>query len=138
MQIEGGCLCGSVRYSCDADPALVANCHCKHCQRQSGGAFSTIVGVPRAALRVSGRLSSFHDKGDDSGLAVVRQFCPKCGSALISDVAATSELLWLKAGTLDDTSWVKPQMSLWTDSAQPWVAIDKNLPHFGRNPPIGG
>ena len=46
MHIEGGCLCGSIRYTCDAEPALTANCHCKHCQRQSGSAFSTIIGVP--------------------------------------------------------------------------------------------
>ena len=138
MHIEGGCLCGSIRYTCDAEPALTANCHCKHCQRQSGSAFSTIIGVPRAALKVRGSLSSYDDKGDDSGQPVIRQFCGKCGSAVVSDVRATPDLLWIKAGTLDDSSSLKPQMSFWTDSAQAWVAIDKSLPHFGRNPPLRG
>ena len=27
----------------------------------------------------------------------------------------------IPAGTLDDTSWVKPTMQIYCDSAQPWV-----------------
>ena len=43
MKIEGGCLCGQVRYTCDADPLFQAVCHCKNCQKQAGTAFSVIV-----------------------------------------------------------------------------------------------
>jgi hypothetical protein len=39
MHIDCGCLCGSVPYTDNAEPALTANDHCKHCERQSGGAF---------------------------------------------------------------------------------------------------
>jgi len=138
MHISGACLCGGVRYTCDADPVLTLLCHCKHCQRTGGAAYSVDVAVPRAALKINGTLASYHDQGDDSGLPVLRQFCPACGSPIVSDVGATADLLWIKAGTLDDTSWLKPQMNIWTDSAQPWVAIDNGLPHFGRNPPLNG
>jgi len=31
--IEGGCLCGKVRYSADAEPVFVGVCHCADCQR---------------------------------------------------------------------------------------------------------
>ena len=31
MKIEGGCLCGKVRDSADAEPAFVGVCHCKNC-----------------------------------------------------------------------------------------------------------
>jgi hypothetical protein len=31
-KITGGCLCGSVRYTSEAEPALVAVCHCATCQ----------------------------------------------------------------------------------------------------------
>ena len=50
--IEGGCLCGQVRFSGDAEPVFQAICHCKNCQKQAGTAYSVIVGVPRGALTV--------------------------------------------------------------------------------------
>jgi hypothetical protein len=33
MKIEGGCLCGKVRYSADVEPTFVGVCHCKNCQK---------------------------------------------------------------------------------------------------------
>ena len=35
-EMTGGCLCGQVRYSANADPTIVAACHCKNCQKQTG------------------------------------------------------------------------------------------------------
>ena len=49
-EMTGGCLCGQVRYSANADPAIVAVCHCKNCQKQTGTAFSVLVGVPKSAI----------------------------------------------------------------------------------------
>ena len=43
MKIEGGCLCGKVRYSADAEPTFVGICHCKNCQKGTGTAFSVVV-----------------------------------------------------------------------------------------------
>lgn len=42
-RIVGGCLCGAVRHSSTAAPLMTAICQCKHCQRQSGTAFSVLV-----------------------------------------------------------------------------------------------
>ena len=50
MKINGGCLCGQVRFKADAEPLFQAVCHCKNCQKQGGTAFSVVVGVPTAAL----------------------------------------------------------------------------------------
>ena len=60
-EIVGGCLCGKVRYSATADPAVIAVCHCKNCQRQSGTAFGTVVGVPKGTLNVTGTLRTYED-----------------------------------------------------------------------------
>jgi len=57
MKIEGGCLCGKVRYSADAEPIFVGVCHCKNCQKQAGTAFSVIFGIPKPALSLQGTLS---------------------------------------------------------------------------------
>ena len=64
MKIEGGCLCGKVRYSADAEPAFVGVCHCKNCQKGTGTAFSLVVGLPKPALSVQGTLKTFTGRGD--------------------------------------------------------------------------
>ena len=72
VEMTGGCLCGQVRYSANAEPAFVGVCHCTHCQKQTGTAFSVLVGVPKSAMKTQGRLKIFHDKGD-SGQPVERE-----------------------------------------------------------------
>src|SRR6516225_12404475 len=64
MKIEGGCLCGKVRYSADAEPAFVGVCHCGNCQKASGTAFRVVLAVPKPALSVEGTLKTFNDRGD--------------------------------------------------------------------------
>ncbi|GAA4043155.1 GFA family protein [Parerythrobacter jejuensis] len=118
----GGCLCGAVRYAISADPAMAVNCHCKNCQRQSGSAFSTIIGIPEAALSIEGEFKTFDDKGE-SGEAVLRDFCGVCGSPLFSRVAVAPGLIFVKVGTLDDTDDFNPAMHLWTRSKQHWVDL---------------
>ncbi|WP_088279823.1 GFA family protein [Ideonella sp. A 288] len=134
-QILGGCLCGAVRFQLAAEPVMTAICHCTHCQRQSGGAFSVNIGIPRGSLKfTAGTPATFEDQGD-SGLPVHRHFCARCGSPIVSVVEATPGLDWLKAGTLDDTSWVKPQVAIWCQSAQPWVSLPSTIAQFPQNPP---
>ena len=133
----GGCLCGGIRYSVDAAPELTALCHCEDCQRQTGSAFSILVAVPKESVRIEGHgLAAFESVGA-SGWPVTREFCSGCGSPILSDVAITPDLLWIRGGTLDDRSWLRPQMNIWCDSAQPWVLLERAIPGFAKNPPIG-
>jgi hypothetical protein len=136
-KIVGGCLCGTIRYATDAEPALTCVCHCTNCQRQTGTAFSILVAVPKGSLKIQGDTLGAVETVGESGQGVTRRFCRKCGSPILSEVAATPALDWVKAGTLDDTSWLQPQMNIWCDSAQSWVKIDDRLPQFDGNPPFG-
>jgi hypothetical protein len=134
MKIEGGCLCGKARYSADAEPAFVGVCHCKNCQKGTGGAFAIVVGVPKPALSVQGKLQTFTGRGD-SGKATYRRFCPECGSALIDEVEIMPEVTMILAGTLDDAGWLKPSMEIYCDSAQPWVNLGGERQCFPKMPP---
>jgi hypothetical protein len=134
-KIEGGCLCGNVRYSSVAEPIMTAVCHCKHCQKQTGSAFSPLVAVSKGTLDMDRTLlSTFEDVGE-SGQSVKRNFCGKCGSPITSDLAAMPDLEWIKAGTLDDTSWVNPAVHVWCDSAQSWTTMSESSAKFAKNPP---
>jgi len=98
-------------------------CHCQDCQRQTGSSFSILVAVPRAALHVDGdALATYVTVGADTGEERRRQFCSKCGSPVVTLLAERPELAVIKAGTLNDRSWLSPTVEIWCDSAQPWRA----------------
>lgn len=134
-KLDGRCLCGGLRYTCDANPLLTAICHCPHCQKQTGTSFSLLVAVPKGSLRIEGQtLKTFDDVGE-SGLPVQRRFCGNCGSPIVSDVAAMPNLEFIKAGTLEDTSWLKPTAEIWCETAQSWLEPDRSRQLANRNPP---
>jgi hypothetical protein len=135
MKIEGGCLCGKVRYSADAEPAFVGVCHCKNCQKGTGTAFSVVVALPKPTLSVQGgTLKTFTGRGD-SGKATYRRFCSECGSVLIDEAEIMPGVTMILAGTLDDASWVQPTTEIYCDSAQPWVALGGERQRFPKMPP---
>jgi hypothetical protein len=120
VKMTGGCLCGQVRYSANADPSFIGVCHCTHCQKQTGTAFSVLVGISKSAMSVQGQVKTFHDIGD-SGQPVLRNFCPECGSPIFSDIAVMPGVTFIKAGTLDDTTWLDPKIHFYCDSAERWT-----------------
>lgn len=126
MTTTGGCLCGNIRYTLKAEPALTVVCHCTHCQKASGSAFSTNLVVQRADLDFTGDMAAYDDKAD-SGNTLKRSFCPKCGSSIMSESSGRPGAAVLKAGSLDDPSKVKPGMEIWTSSAQPWVKLHGDM-----------
>ncbi|MCB2051988.1 MAG: GFA family protein [Novosphingobium sp.] len=128
----GSCLCGAVHYTLEAAPVGTFACHCKDCQRQSGTAFSVIMGVPESGVKVEGEPATYLGRGD-SGNAVQRKFCGKCGSPLFSIVEATPGVLWIKTGTIDDTHSLNPQAHIWVKSKQCWVDTGE-LPTFDTDP----
>jgi len=76
------------------------------------------------ALHIEGdSLASFTTVGTDSGKDVSRQFCRECGSPIVSFGDGLPQFALIKAGTLDDSSWLEPQMHVWCDSAQPWIPL---------------
>ena len=133
MKIEGGCLCGKVRYSADTEPAFVGVCHCKNCQKATGTAFSLVVGLPKPALNVQGAVKTFTGRGD-SGKETYRRFCPECGTGLIDEAEIMPDITMIHAGTLDDPNWVKPAMEIFCDSAQPWVNLGGERQRFPKMP----
>jgi hypothetical protein len=53
---------------------------------------------------------------------------------MISYVDENPELTFVKAGTLDDSSWVTIESSYWSTSANDWSPLDGELPQFTGNP----
>jgi hypothetical protein len=127
LPIDGGCQCGHVRYQVVEKPFGLAVCHCTECQRQSGSAFGMSLGARNGALVLrSGTLKKFEVKCD-SGRTKSCFFCPECGTRIYHQ---TENGISVKAGTLDDTSWLKPDAHYWTKRKQWWVLIPDGAPQI--------
>jgi hypothetical protein len=131
MKLEGGCACGAVRYTLTAPPLIVHACHCPDCQRITGGAF--VINVWIESQYVEGdrtRLKSYTLKAG-SGKKHQVFFCPTCGTYLWSRYGIVpSDCLFVRAGTLDTPSAVKPDVHIFTRSKVPWLKLPDDAHKF--------
>jgi hypothetical protein len=120
----GRCLCGEVTFELAGDLIATAVCHCDHCQRQSGGAFSVNLIAHASQLTINGDLQTYDERGErGDDVYVRRRFCGACGSPIVSELAKTDGVIAIKAGVLDDRSDVKPTVEVWCVDRQPWVSL---------------
>jgi hypothetical protein len=131
--LNGGCLCGSVRYTVNAPPKSVSLCHCRNCRKQSGSNRSMNWLLPIDAIVITGDLSTYHDIGD-SGKPVLRQFCGRCGSPIRTLAEVLPGLAVLKAGTLDETPSEPPNYALYVIRAADWEREGLGCPMYERMP----
>jgi hypothetical protein len=98
--MTGRCLCGDVTYELSGDLIATAICHCDHCQRQGGGAFSVNLVAHESQLTVTGSLTTYEETGEhDDGVYVRRRFCGSCGSPIVSELVHTAGVVAVKAGS---------------------------------------
>lgn len=132
--LEGGCQCGAVRYRIKGEPVSLVVCHCKECQRQSGSAFGMSLIVRTTEFALTGNVSIYR-RVADSGNGVKCAFCPTCGTRVYHEPERMSGMaVNVRAGTLDDTSALKPAAHVWTRSKQTWFEIPPGVPHFDEQP----
>ena len=134
--IQGGCLCGAVRYKVTADPIFSGVCHCTNCQKSTGSAFSVVMGIPATGLSVTGTTKAYVGKGD-SGQPTTRRFCPECGSPITSQASLMPDIVMVEVGTLDDPAAVTPGMHIFCDSKLPWSQVPEGVASVPRMPPMG-
>ena len=131
MEIKGGCLCGAVRYTAEADPTSATVCHCRDCQKFTGSTFATLVRVPKEAMTIEGALKTFSSIGG-SGNPILRHFCAECGSSIAEESAMRPDTIVLNVGTFDDPTVSKPGREIFRDDAVPWVEVRGEIPRFAK------
>ena len=122
-KIEGGCLCGDIRYESDAGPFKVGYCHCSMCRRSLGNIFGTAAFFKHAGFRFTRGEPTQYASSDP----VVRAFCGRCGSPIYYQHADNDHIaIWV--GTLDDPEPYRPQYHWYSDTRLAWVDIQPDLP----------
>jgi hypothetical protein len=129
MKLEGGCLCGRVRYAIDG-PILTSDwCHCRLCQRSAGAPAVAWLTVTAGNFR--------YTKGEPRTFASTakgrRQFCGDCGTQLVFFDGEVERDITI--ASLDEPAQMPPQDHIWTMSQLPFVKLEDGLPrHRERRP----
>jgi hypothetical protein len=132
--LDGGCLCGGVRFRISGKLGPAGYCHCKQCQRASGSAFAANAPARSAYFQLL--------SGDDlvseyeSSPGKFRAFCRRCGSPLYSRRDSEPELRRIRLGTLDADPERRPLVHVWVGSKAPWYAIGDSLPQYVAGLPV--
>lgn len=106
MKVQGGCICGDLRYETTGEPTKITMCHCKFCQRATGGAFlvepvfsaenfQLIKGTPKVYVHTS----------TGSGAKVNIHFCDTCGTKIFLTFERFADAVGVYGGTFDDPNW---------------------------------
>ena len=125
--MEGGCACGEVRYRLVSEPMFVHCCHCRNCQRQTGSAFviNLLIEADRVELLTGEPLAVEAPRDDGIPQRIFR--CPTCEVAIYSEYGRP-EVLFVRAGTLDEPSSVEPDVHIYTRSKVGWVQLPESVP----------
>jgi len=130
--MEGGCLCGRIRYRLRRAPTDVYLCHCHQCQKAQGSAFAASAPIPADDFElVSGAecLKAFR-----ATPAKGRFFCGECGAPIYSRVDG-KDVLRLRAGSLDPPVHLTVRAHIHTEARAAWFEILDAAPRYpGQEP----
>ena len=122
--LQGGCLCGAVRFEITAPLLSAGYCHCTHCQRRTGTGSSVGGRVPQAGFRLLQGEQQLRTYEPPVGRP--KLFCASCGSALFSGDPFSDEEVAVRMGALDRDPAIRPQYRQFVDSAAPWEPIPED------------
>ena len=120
LPLTGRCQCGALRYSVSDAPLMIYACHCTNCQKQTGSAFVLSATILESSLAFTQGEPARFTWVSDAGSERYGMFCRDCGGRIANGATESIGVYSLRAGTLDDTSWVRPAGHIWMRSAQPW------------------
>ncbi len=127
MGFSGGCSCGAVRYTIDAEPVRAFQCQCRDCQMDSGGGHSSVFVFPRQALALTGAVREIA-RVSDRGATKHKGFCPACGVSIYNKPDKFPDLIGIYAGSLDDASAFRPAAVFYAARGYAWDFLDPDVP----------
>jgi hypothetical protein len=135
VSVAGGCRCGAVRYRIvlEGSPRTYA-CYCTRCQRASGSAFSIQLPVRTDALSLEGELVTSQLVGNGGAVSTHRH-CARCLTRLYNTNEARPGLAIVRAGTIDGSEELTPELHIYTSTKQPWIALPEDVPAYADKAP---
>ena len=124
--LEGGCICGQVKYYITEEPLFTQACHCKDCKVLTGSSYVVNSSVLENTLIVEGDVSSTELKAG-SGASCKTYFCTKCGAYVYADYDSAIKRLTLRTKTLNNSEKFPPQVHIFTKDKDPWLNLSEDV-----------
>jgi hypothetical protein len=129
--LEGGCLCGAVRYRVRGAVVASGICHCRSCRKTASAPALPFATFPIAAFEITqGALAEIRSSVD-----VTRGFCGGCGSPLTYRDDKKPDKLDIMTCSLDDVDALPPTFHVWASHKPAWSVVDDGLPVFETTRP---
>jgi hypothetical protein len=133
--IQGGCLCGEVRFELTAPPVVAGYCHCTRCQRRTGTGSSAQARVDGRTLRIVSGEELIGGWLPPTG-GFEKCFCVRCGAHLFSRNPDDPLQMSIRMGAFDSDPGVRPTYRQYVAYAAVWEPIpDDGLERFGESFP---
>ena len=130
MSLTGHCYCGRVRFEAKGSPMMKGQCYCRECQYISGGGPNNFLAMPADGFAYTqGAPKGF--RRDDVDNAVTREFCPDCGTSLVTRNEGWPFVI-VKVGPLDDPAQFRPAVAIQLADKQPWHNVPEGVKQFER------
>ncbi len=129
--VEGGCLCGAIRYRIRGEPIGSGTCQCRTCRKASAAAIVPWLHLDAGSFAfIAGQPVSFA-----SSPSVTRTFCGRCGTPLTYRTTSYGPTIDVTTCSLDDPERFPPIAHVWTSHKLAWVRLADGLPCLEEAPP---
>jgi len=126
--VEGGCLCGAIRYRVEGQPSNSMICHCRSCRRAAAAPIVAWVTFEKQRFRLlKGEPTAFR-----SSPPVQRTFCPACGTPLTYEHQDRAASIDITTCSLDVPETFPPTHHSYLSDDIAWVHFDDGLPAFAQ------
>lgn len=123
--VNGGCLCGAVRYEGKGEPYNATHCHCADCRRSAGAAFVTWASFEKENFRFV-----WGEPREVAWAGRLRSFCAGCGTSLTFRSGTEAEEVDVTVASFDDPECVSPQDQTWVCDRVSWAEVINSLPSY--------
>jgi hypothetical protein len=127
--VEGGCLCGAIRYRFIGEPQVRSLCHCRTCHRAAGAPSVGWVVVSSADFSFTAAAPvAFR-----SSPAVVRTFCGRCGTSLTYQRETEPQTIDITTATLDLPDEFPPTREIWLSHKLAWERANDTIAQYSES-----
>jgi hypothetical protein len=127
--VEGGCLCGKIRYCAAGPPRGITICHCMTCRRASGAPLVAWSGFAVDRFTFTRGEPAIYQ----SSAGVERGFCSHCGTQLTYRRQDAADTIDVTIASMDDPEVIAPEDHTWVQSRLSWIVLGDGLPTYSAN-----
>jgi len=126
VTVEGGCLCGAVRYRAGGTPSGLTICHCATCRRASGAPMVAWTGFAADSFTFTRGAPTIYS----SSPGVERSFCGRCGTQLTYRRLDAADSIDVTTASMDNPEAIPPQDHTWVQNRLSWIKLADELPAY--------